>query len=189
MFTFVLLGGSLIWAGLGSLTATVAVFIVLSLFIRPVVLLAALAREKMDRKSRFFITWFGPRGLSTLLLGLVPAFVGIPGAEKLFAISGLVVLLSVLIHGGSIMFLGRKKPLPRSEMIRLSPHPDRRQELLVKVNELPTDIMLADVRSAKAFNESPHRLKGAVRLDPEHPVRDAERSGFNSQTWIALFCT
>src|SRR5688572_1059393 len=120
MFTFVLLGGSLIWAGLGSLSGVMAVFVVLALLTRPIVLLGALAKEKMDVKSRALITWFGPRGLSTLLLALLPAFVAVPGAEKLFAISGLVVLLSVVVHGGSLVFLGRKKPAPASELLRVS---------------------------------------------------------------------
>jgi NhaP-type Na+/H+ or K+/H+ antiporter len=189
MFTFVLLGGSLIWAGFGSITVAVAAFVVLALFVRPIVLLIALAFEKVDKKSRFFITWFGPRGLSTLLLALVPAFVGIPGAEGLFAISGLVVLLSVLIHGGSIMFLGKMKPPPPSELIRLSPKASAREDVLVRVEELPPEMRLADVRSSKSLHASPYQLRGAVRLDPEHPARDAQRFGFDEESWIALFCT
>jgi NhaP-type Na+/H+ or K+/H+ antiporter len=189
MFTFVLLGGSLIWAGLGSLTAKLATFVVLAIFVRPLVLLASLAQEKIDGKSRFFIIWFGPRGLSTLLLALVPAFIGVPGAQNLFAISGLVVLLSVIIHGGSIMFLGKVKPTPGSELIRLSPHPNERQDFLVTVDELPPAAKLADVRSAKSFLDSPEQLRGAVRLDPEHAVRDVQRFGFSNESWIALFCT
>ena len=37
----------------------------------------------------------GPRGLSSLLLILLPVFAGVPGSERLFAITCLVVLLSV----------------------------------------------------------------------------------------------
>lgn len=54
------------------------------------------------------IAWFGPRGLSSLLLILLPVFAGIPGSEQLFAICCLVVLLSVVVHGGSPMLLGHK---------------------------------------------------------------------------------
>ncbi len=189
MFTFVLLGGSLIWAGLGSLSAALVVFVVLALFVRPIVLLAALAGEKLDKKSRVLITWFGPRGLSALLLALVPAFVGVPGADRLFAICGLVVLLSVIVHGGSIMFLGKKRPGPTSSTLRVSASASSEPELVVDVASIPEGAILGDVRSAKSFDESEHVLSGSFRLDPEHPVRDAERHGFSPDAWIALFCT
>jgi cell volume regulation protein A len=48
------------------------------------------------------VAWFGPRGLSTLLLVLLPIFAGIPGSEQLFTICCLVVLMSVLLHGSLI---------------------------------------------------------------------------------------
>lgn len=189
MFTFVLLGGSLIWAGIGSLTPALIAFVVLALCTRPVVLLAALAREKMDAKSRVLITWFGPRGLSALLLALVPAFAGVPGADRLFAICGLVVLLSVIVHGGSVMFLGKRNPAPASELLRVSAKAGAEPDLLITAESVPGEARLADVRSAKSYHESPHVMLGAVRLDPEHPVRDAERHGLRPEAWIALFCT
>jgi len=40
--------------------------------------------------------------LSSLLLVLLPVFGGIPGSERLFAITCLVVLRSVVLHGGGI---------------------------------------------------------------------------------------
>jgi hypothetical protein len=51
---------------------------------------------------------FGPRGLSSLLLVLLPVFAGIPGAEQLFEITSLVVLLSVVVHGGGIALYLRR---------------------------------------------------------------------------------
>ncbi|HET6644569.1 MAG TPA: cation:proton antiporter, partial [Fimbriimonadales bacterium] len=52
MFTFVLLGGGLIWSGLSSLTLGVAAFAVFALAARPVALLLSLAGEKMEARSR-----------------------------------------------------------------------------------------------------------------------------------------
>src|SRR6185503_672163 len=51
--------------------------------------------------------WFGPSGLSSLLLILFPVFAGLPGSDRLFAVCSLVVLLSVVIHGTSPMLLAR----------------------------------------------------------------------------------
>jgi sodium/hydrogen antiporter len=63
------------------------------------------------------IAWFGPRGLSSLLLVLLPVFAGLPGSEELFAIACLVVLMSVVVHGGSPMLLGRgaRRRVPTSD--------------------------------------------------------------------------
>lgn len=110
LFTFVLFGSSLIWRGLEILNFKTAIFAILVLLLRPVAFLPALAGTKLDWKSRLTIAWFGPRGLSSLLLVLIAVFAGVEGSEQLFAICCLVVLLSVVAHGISLMFLGREKP-------------------------------------------------------------------------------
>src|SRR5262249_35807890 len=45
---------------------------------------------------------------NSLLLALLPVFAGVPGADHLFAITCLVVLLSVLVHGGGIAIYLRR---------------------------------------------------------------------------------
>jgi hypothetical protein len=107
LFTFVLFGSSLIWSGLTVLSWETLAFAVIVLLVRPPAFLVSLARSGVDRYDRLMIAWFGPRGLSSLLLVLLPVFAGIPGSEKLFSIACLVVLMSVVVHGGSPMFLGR----------------------------------------------------------------------------------
>ncbi|MBC8075407.1 MAG: cation:proton antiporter, partial [Chloroflexales bacterium] len=49
--------------------------------------------------ARLFMGWFGPRGLSSLLLALLAVQAAIPQAEYLLAIIGVVVLVSVVAHG------------------------------------------------------------------------------------------
>jgi NhaP-type Na+/H+ and K+/H+ antiporter len=61
----------------------------------------------VDMRGRLLIAWFGPRGLSSLLLVLLPVFAGLPGSEQLFSICSLVVLVSIVLHGGSPMLLAR----------------------------------------------------------------------------------
>lgn len=109
LFTFVLLGSSLIWSGFALLSIAVAAFAVLTLLVRPVAFVAALAGADLGKAASSLISWFGPRGLSTLLLILLPVFAGVPGSERLFSLCCLVVVLSVVLHGGSLMLLGRKK--------------------------------------------------------------------------------
>ncbi len=108
LFTFVLFGGSLIWTGLTILGPTVLLFAVAALAVRPLVLLAALARQRLDRRARRLIVWFGPRGLSSLLLVLLPVFAGQSGSPYLFSLTSLVVLLSIVVHGASSMLVERR---------------------------------------------------------------------------------
>jgi hypothetical protein len=83
-------------------------FSVLALAARTLVLFPVLQRAGLDRMSLRIVAWFGPRGLSTLLLVLLPVFDGIPGAEQLFTICCMVVLMSVVLHGSAIGLIVRR---------------------------------------------------------------------------------
>ncbi len=107
LFTFVLFGTSLIWTGLGILSVPVIIFAALVLLVRPPVYWLSLMNSGVDKRGRALIAWFGPRGLSSLLLVLLPVFAGVAGSEQLFTICAFVVLLSVVIHGGSPLLLTR----------------------------------------------------------------------------------
>jgi sodium/hydrogen antiporter len=77
------------------LLALLAIFV-----IRPlaVLLVLRLGRAGLSRYARQFIAWFGPRGLNSLLFALLVVAEGVPGGEELFAVVGVVVLVSVVAH-------------------------------------------------------------------------------------------
>jgi NhaP-type Na+/H+ or K+/H+ antiporter len=66
---------------------------------RPVAIGLVLRRAVTSTRARLFIGWFGPRGLSSLLLALLVVSQRVPAAEHLLAISGVVVIASVVAHG------------------------------------------------------------------------------------------
>lgn len=101
LFTFVALGSAAIWRGLDVMSPAALVFAAIALFVRGPLLLLVLARSGLDRRTRLLTAWFGPRGLSSLLLVLLAVFAGLPGAGELFDVTAFVVLLSVVVHGGS----------------------------------------------------------------------------------------
>jgi len=105
LLTFVLLGGSLIWTGFTVVSGPTLLFTAIALLIRTPVYLASLVGSEVDTRGRLLIAWFGPRGLSSLLLVLLPVFAGVPGSDRWFSICSLVVLASVVLHGGSPMLL------------------------------------------------------------------------------------
>jgi sodium/hydrogen antiporter len=107
LFTFVLLGSYVIWTGLTVINGATLLFTAIAVLIRTPVYLLSLIRSGVDMRGRLLIAWFGPRGLSSLLLVLLPVFAGLPGGEQLFAICSLVVLVSVVLHGGAPMMLAQ----------------------------------------------------------------------------------
>src|SRR5262245_16487673 len=108
LLTFVAFGAGLIWTGLAQANGRTLLFAAVALLARTVVLFPVLRLARLDPGACRIIAWFGPRGLSSLLLVLLPVFEGVPGSDRLFAITCLVVLLSVALHGGGIAwFLGR----------------------------------------------------------------------------------
>jgi sodium/hydrogen antiporter len=110
LLTFVAFGASLIWRGLEVATITTVLFAVLALVVRTAVLFPVLMRAGLDRQSLRIVALFGPRGLSTLLLVLLPVFAGVPNSEQLFTICCLVVLMSVILHGSAIGLIVRRPP-------------------------------------------------------------------------------
>lgn len=206
LFTFVLLGSSLIWTGLINAGPRELLFAVLCLLVRPVAFLISLGPSRLDRRSLFLIAWYGPRGLSSLLLVLLPVFARTPGSERLFSLCSLVVLLSVLLHGGSLMFAGRRKSLEAPAMQEPAPSRPAAPLLPVVVEEtesLPETVEIADmqrlqaagepvavldVRTLRSMESSDLRAVGAVRVDPERPALDAERLHLPREAWLIAFC-
>jgi NhaP-type Na+/H+ or K+/H+ antiporter len=80
---------------------TVALAALIIFIIRPISLAAILSRAHISWDGRLFTSWFGPRGLNTLLLALLVIEAGIEGSELLLAVVGTVVLASSVIHGAS----------------------------------------------------------------------------------------
>ncbi len=68
---------------------------------RPLAFRIVLHRARMSDIARWFIAWFGPRGLNSLLLALLALHAGVPRAEWLLGIVGIVVVMSVVLHGVS----------------------------------------------------------------------------------------
>ena len=178
MFTFVLFGMSVIWEGFG-IVGTMSLLFVVAVFVaRPMAFIPALLPARLSWKNRLLIAWFGPRGLSSLLLMLLPVLAGLPGSEHLLAICSLVVLFSVVLHGMSPMLLSepQKPELPSqprqlekeaaggdSPLIGIRPAPSDPQAKNVGIHQKSIDpelnsseyIAIADVRAL--LQSSPDR--------------------------------
>src|SRR4029078_12545105 len=86
LFTFVIFGSSLIWTGFTGLDTRTVIFAAFAILIRVPIYLTTLIGSHVDRRGRLLIAWFGPSGLSSLLLVLLPVFAGVPGSDRLFRV-------------------------------------------------------------------------------------------------------
>jgi NhaP-type Na+/H+ or K+/H+ antiporter len=186
LFTFVLFGTSLIWSGLTILTPASIAFVALVVVLRPVALVPALATTALSWRNRWLIAWFGPRGLSSLILVLLPIFAGVPGSGALLPVCCLVVLCSVVLHGASPMVLLRRGPTVDGPSVDAEP-PITIDDIQAMQNRGATPIV-ADARSESTYESSTEVIPQAVRLRPASAVADAERLGIPRDQTIAVLC-
>ena len=212
LFAFVLFGSSLIWSGFTVLNLPILLFAIAVVLSRPIVFFVSLCGTRLDFRSRLLIAWFGPRGLSSLLLILLPVFAGATGSQQLFEISCFVVILSVAVHGGSLMFLKRDSfpvpareenvtvaatDLPRDIQASSKPLDNENLEasaLRISVSELRrlqssgAPILILDVRRDRNFEASEFQAQGALRISPDQPAQRIAELQIPRQTWLIAFC-
>jgi NhaP-type Na+/H+ or K+/H+ antiporter len=202
LFTFVAFGAGLIWSGFTVADWRTLLFGLIALVMRTVVLLPVLAREGIDPRTRKIVSWIGgPRGLSSLLLILLPVFAGVPGSDRLFAITSLVVLLSVAIHGTGIAVFLRKTEGPIADALEATdapvtrePDPDAKVPERITLDELRRlreagePVILADVRTDRSYADDNLKAIGAIRLPPDDAVRRARELGLDHHATLVLYC-
>jgi sodium/hydrogen antiporter len=84
----------------GGITLSVLLYAVLSLtVIRMLPVFLCLTGTGMNAPSKLFIGWFGPRGLASIVFGIIAFDDHLPGDDTLVAVVATTVLLSVVAHG------------------------------------------------------------------------------------------
>jgi NhaP-type Na+/H+ or K+/H+ antiporter len=170
---------------------------------RPLEISLVLRRTSVSRRARAFIGWFGPRGLSSLLFGLLLIIDGVPNAEGLLAIVGVVVIASVVAHGVTatplIAAYGRamaRETLPeeREETVRGLFGGDPSSVPRVTPEELaaslagPNPPIVLDVRTRSAVGPHDNVIPGSIRVPPGEVPDWAARQTDRSRPIVA-YCT
>lgn len=101
LLTFMIFGGAFVGAVFDDLTWEVALYAVLSLtVVRMVPVAIALAGVGLRPATVAFVGWFGPRGLASIVFGLVVLeSAGVAARDEIFLVVTWTVLLSVFAHG------------------------------------------------------------------------------------------
>ncbi|MFI2210170.1 cation:proton antiporter [Streptomyces sp. NPDC020141] len=97
-------------------------YAVLSLtVVRAVPVALALAGSGLRAPTTAYIGWFGPRGLASLVFGLIAFEEGLPGADLVSGVIVVTVALSVCAHGASAAFLGARYGAWYADALRRDP--------------------------------------------------------------------
>jgi NhaP-type Na+/H+ or K+/H+ antiporter len=204
LLAFVAFGASLLWTGLDVIDGRTLAFAAFALIVRTATLYPVLARGGLDPRSRRLIAWLGPRGLSSLLLVLLPVFAGMPGAAGLFAVTCLVVLLSVIVHGTGIAIWLRQdakeeREQRKEDARRAEPHtsaspPEVADEAVITIDQLRArlergePVQLIDARADRNWQQDDRTARGAVRLSPNDAVRTARELGLDRRGSLVVYC-
>jgi sodium/hydrogen antiporter len=211
LLTFVALGMSLIWRGLGRLDWRMLAFVAVALVARPAVLFPVLGGVGLDDRDRKLVAVFGPRGLSSLLLALLPVFAGVADSEWIFTVVAVVVLFSVVIHGGGTAFYLRRharagtggpvaapvplrRPAEGAGTVRPAAASAGHDRGLITIEEMQTleargePMVIVDARADRNRDGDPLQAAGSVRVRPDDPVRDATELRLSQRATLVVYC-
>jgi NhaP-type Na+/H+ and K+/H+ antiporter len=97
---FIVFGSLLTLDGLfGDGLAAVAIVLVTLLVARPLAVWLALAGAGVDRHTKAFMAWFGPKGVATMTFALLVLAAGFGASIRLFNLAALVAFVSTIVHG------------------------------------------------------------------------------------------
>jgi NhaP-type Na+/H+ or K+/H+ antiporter len=185
--------------GRGLALAGLAIFVARPLAILP---LLSVRSAELSRAGRAFIAWFGPRGLNSLLFALVVVQSDIRGSEVLLALTGLVVLVSVVAHGASATPLSawyaRKVATKTLEEERVSTATGLFEPEADSVERIgPADLaaelagdrppIVVDVRSRSEYERDGVQIPGSIRVLPDS-VPEWATSALKDRPYV-LYCT
>jgi potassium/hydrogen antiporter len=92
-----------------------AIALLLGFVVRPIVVWLCLLPFGYPRREVAYIGWVGLRGAVPIVLATFPVLAGAPGAARLFDLVFFIVVVNVLVQGGSVAWLTRKLGLQSKE--------------------------------------------------------------------------
>jgi cell volume regulation protein A len=152
--------------------STVGIALVVSVVLlvpaRPVSVLAATVVQRLPRHELAFVSWAGLRGAVPVVLATIPLAEGVTGAERLFDIVFVVVVVSTLVTGPTLPVVAKS--------LRVTRRSEPRQ---LDLEVAPLDRMAADMLQVTISPVS--RLHGVevgeLRLPPGSSVSLVVRDG------------
>ncbi|HSN10628.1 MAG TPA: TrkA C-terminal domain-containing protein, partial [Propionibacteriaceae bacterium] len=137
--------------------------VVASLFLtvvaRPLSVLACLSPFRIPLREQVFVSWAGLRGAVPIILATIPMAAGMPGADQVFDLVFVSVIVLTLLNAPSLLWVAKKLGLST----------DTRE---VDIEVAPLDEVEADLLQVRITEDS--RLHGVsvseLRLPPNSQV-------------------
>ena len=186
------------------LLRALALALLVVVVIRPVAvgLVLRLGRAGLSRYALRFIAWFGPRGLNSLLFALLAVEAGVRGGEALLGVIGVVVIVSVLVHGATATPFASWYARKVGEQTLVEERAGSASELFtINVDDIPRvspdelaerlagpdPPLVIDVRTRSSYARDPVRIPGSIRVLPDEVTEwAADRQRDQA---LALYCT
>jgi sodium/hydrogen antiporter len=101
LFTFLLFGLVMVPSAMNLITLSTIVYAILSLsVVRIIPVIISQTKMTLQADTLLFLGWFGPRGIASVIFGLIVIEQHqIPHAEDIFIIAVVTILFSVFAHG------------------------------------------------------------------------------------------
>ena len=117
-----------------------ALFALLAIVIRPVLVGVCLIPARLGRGETLFVLFAGLKGAVPILLGFLILHAGVPSAERLYGVVVIVVVLSVVLQGGLVPTVADALRVPMHEVapqpfalgVRLADEPENVLRLIVE---------------------------------------------------------
>jgi cell volume regulation protein A len=91
-----------------ALGAALAIAFFLIIVARPVAVWLCLIPYKFQASEKAFMSWVGLRGAVSIFLAAIPTLMQVPKAETFFTIAFVVVVVSLIVQGWSLTYVGRR---------------------------------------------------------------------------------
>jgi NhaP-type Na+/H+ or K+/H+ antiporter len=100
VLTFFVFGGVIVGLGYGDSVVALVAFIAFALLVaRPAAVMGSLAGTGGPQAYKWFIAWFGPKGVASMLFALFVLESAVDNGALIFNVAAFTIVASILIHG------------------------------------------------------------------------------------------
>jgi sodium/hydrogen antiporter len=100
VLTFFVFGGLIVATGFHHSIPPLVLFVLFALLVaRPLAVVLSFLRLRLPRPEKLFISWFGPKGVASMLFALFVLKSQVPDGELIFDIAAVAIIASIVAHG------------------------------------------------------------------------------------------
>jgi NhaP-type Na+/H+ or K+/H+ antiporter len=100
VLTFFVFGALIVTTGFHYSVPALVVFVAFALLVaRPVALLLSFLGTGISHAEQFFMAWFGPKGVASMLFALLVLKSTVPDRTLIFDVASIVIVASIVAHG------------------------------------------------------------------------------------------